>query len=215
VTIPCHATLFFNVVFHYCLKTYTRLIKALKNLIFNVKTSFQGFENESHKTSQTVKHSKALPGLCGIWPKNVTLNHILNNYNRLCSCWIQSLAVKSWLRKVFWVFSSVFKLNWNILPIGTSWIYPVYPPDYTPGTLRYCHKTTYQLAFAVTTLVWVATTLMFICSCCFALLTCCKMVMSGHRLIPNRYSFYGATSDSHEPAGGDVWCICFFIFSNA
>ncbi|XP_034401029.1 transmembrane protein 272-like isoform X1 [Cyclopterus lumpus] len=88
--------------------------------------------------------------------------------------------------------------------IGTSWIYPVYPPDYTPGTLRHCHKTTYQFAFVVTTLVWVATTLMFICSCCFALLTCCKMVISGHRLIPNRYTFYGATSDSHEPAGGDV-----------
>ncbi|XP_068566706.1 transmembrane protein 272-like [Cebidichthys violaceus] len=96
----------------------------------------------------------------------------------------------------------LFTFGWFIA--GTTWVYPVYPPDYTPGAFRYCHKTTYQFAFAVTTLVWVATTFMFVCSCCFALLTCCKNLISGNRLIPNRYTFYGATSDSHEPAGGDV-----------
>ncbi|XP_054462488.1 transmembrane protein 272-like [Anoplopoma fimbria] len=96
----------------------------------------------------------------------------------------------------------LFSFGWFFA--GTFWVYPVYPPNYTPEAFRYCHKTTYQFAFAVTTLVWVATSLMFICSCCFALLTCCKTVISGHRLIPNRYTFYGATSDSHEPAGGDV-----------
>lgn len=86
-------------------------------------------------------------------------------------------------------------------PVGTVWVYPVYPPNYTPGPL-YCHRTTYQFAFGVTTLAWVTVTLMFICGFCFTLLTCCKTVMARHRLIPNQNAFYGAISE--EPTAGDV-----------
>uniref|UniRef100_UPI0037E90974 transmembrane protein 272-like n=1 Tax=Semicossyphus pulcher TaxID=241346 RepID=UPI0037E90974 len=95
----------------------------------------------------------------------------------------------------------LFTFCWFIA--GTSWIYPIYPPNYKPGIALYCHKTTYQFAFIVTTLVWVAISFTFVCGCCFALLTCCGTVTIRHRLIPNRYSFYGATRNSEEP-GGDV-----------
>ncbi|XP_037329944.1 uncharacterized protein LOC119219131 isoform X2 [Pungitius pungitius] len=95
-------------------------------------------------------------------------------------------------------------ISFGLFFAGSTWVYPVYPPDYTPGAPRYCHRTTYQFAFAVTTLVWAAATLIFICGCCFALLTCSMCAISGNRLLPGRYSFYGATRDSHEPAGGDV-----------
>ncbi|XP_040044911.1 transmembrane protein 272 isoform X1 [Gasterosteus aculeatus] len=95
-------------------------------------------------------------------------------------------------------------ISFGLFFAGSTWVYPVYPPDYTPGALRYCHRTTYQFAFAVTTLVWAAATLIFICGCCFALVTCATCAISGNRLLPGRYSFYGSTRHSHEPAGGDV-----------
>lgn len=104
------------------------------------------------------------------------------------------------------VYSFISKLTWNVVkcsPVGTTWIYPVYPPNYTPGAPRYCQRTTYQFAFIVTTLVWVSLTLVFLCGFCFSLLTCCKTVTARRRLIPNRNSFYGAISE--EPTAGDVW----------
>lgn len=96
----------------------------------------------------------------------------------------------------------LFSFGWFIA--GTIWVYPVYPPDYTPGATRFCHRITYEFAFVVTTLVWVAASLVFVCGCCFALLTCCATVIAGRRLIPGRYSFYGATSDTQESTAGDV-----------
>ncbi|KAK5854988.1 hypothetical protein PBY51_005132 [Eleginops maclovinus] len=96
----------------------------------------------------------------------------------------------------------LFSFSWFIA--GSIWIYPVYPPNYIPGIARYCHMVTYQFAFVITTLVWVVTMLMFVCGCCFAVLTCCQTVIAGSRLVPSRYSFYGATSDFQEPIGGDV-----------
>ncbi|KAF1381713.1 hypothetical protein PFLUV_G00156860 [Perca fluviatilis] len=95
----------------------------------------------------------------------------------------------------------LFSFCWFIA--GTIWVYPVYPPDYTNGTSRYCHRTTYQFAFTVTTLVWVTTTFIFFCGCCFALLTCCNTIIAGRRLIPSRFSYYGTISDS-QPTAGDV-----------
>ncbi|XP_044028647.1 transmembrane protein 272-like isoform X2 [Siniperca chuatsi] len=94
----------------------------------------------------------------------------------------------------------LFSFGWFIA--GTSWVYPVYPPNYTPGAAPYCQKTTYQFAFSVTTLVWVIMTLMFVCGFCFALLTCCYTVIARGRLIPNRNTFYGTLSE--EPTAGDV-----------
>ncbi|XP_035801751.1 transmembrane protein 272-like [Amphiprion ocellaris] len=97
-------------------------------------------------------------------------------------------------------FLHLFTFVWFIA--GTSWVYSVYPPDYSPGTDRYCHQITYQFAFIVTTILWVTTTLMFICGCCFALVICCKTI--GARRYFARSSFYGATSDVNEPTAGDV-----------
>ncbi|XP_041811751.1 transmembrane protein 272-like [Chelmon rostratus] len=94
----------------------------------------------------------------------------------------------------------LFTLSWFIA--GTTWVYPVYPPNYTPGVARYCQRTTYQFAFIVTTLVWVTLSLVFVCVFCFGLLTCCKTVTARRRLIPSRNSFYGAISE--EPTAGDV-----------
>ncbi|XP_037831565.1 transmembrane protein 272-like [Kryptolebias marmoratus] len=95
----------------------------------------------------------------------------------------------------------IFSFAWLIA--GTSWVYAVYPPDYSEGDL-YCHKMTYLFAFVITTLMWVAVSLIFICGCCVALLTCCTTAVARHHLIPNRNSFYGATSSSQQPAAGDV-----------
>ncbi|XP_032435839.1 transmembrane protein 272-like [Xiphophorus hellerii] len=97
-------------------------------------------------------------------------------------------------------FLHIFSFAWLIA--GSSWVYAVYPPNYSDKGL-YCHKTTYQFAFVVTTLLWVAMALVFICGCCISLLTCCTTVFAGRHLLPDRKSFYGATS-FHEPAAGDV-----------
>ncbi|XP_070778472.1 transmembrane protein 272-like isoform X2 [Enoplosus armatus] len=94
----------------------------------------------------------------------------------------------------------LFTFGWIIA--GTTWVYPVYPPSYTHGEPRYCQKTTFQFAFAITTLLWVTMALMFTCGFCFTLLTCCKTVIARRRLIPNRNTFYGAVSE--EPPAGDV-----------
>ncbi|KAM3595731.1 uncharacterized protein V6R79_001837 [Siganus canaliculatus] len=96
----------------------------------------------------------------------------------------------------------LFTFGWLIA--GTTWIYPVYPPTYVQGGTQYCDKITYQYAFVVTTLVWVLLALMFLCGCCFGLLACCQTVSAAQRFIPNRYSFYGATSEAAQPSTGDV-----------
>ncbi|AWP21547.1 Hypothetical protein SMAX5B_015583 [Scophthalmus maximus] len=88
-------------------------------------------------------------------------------------------------------FLYFFSLCWFIA--GTIWVYSVYPPSYTPGEARYCHKTTFQFAFTVTTLTWVLLTLVFVCGSCFAVLTCCKTVRARRYLIPRRNTDYGGT----------------------
>ncbi|XP_038135282.1 transmembrane protein 272-like [Cyprinodon tularosa] len=104
------------------------------------------------------------------------------------------------LSVVCMTFLHIFSFAWLIA--GSSWVYSIYPPNYSEKD-QYCHKTTYQFAFVVTTLLWVAMILVILCSCCFALLTCCTTVVAGRHLLPDRKSFYGATS-FHEPATGDV-----------
>ncbi|KAM6974019.1 transmembrane protein 272-like [Tautogolabrus adspersus] len=97
----------------------------------------------------------------------------------------------------------LFNFAWFIA--GTCWVYPVYPPNYSPGGALYCHKAVYQLAFVFTTIVWVTIACTFICGCCFALLTCCGTITVRRRLIPNRGTFYGAIrGSSQDSAAGDV-----------
>ncbi|KAI3358648.1 hypothetical protein L3Q82_015065 [Scortum barcoo] len=96
----------------------------------------------------------------------------------------------------------LFGFAWFIA--GTAWVYPIYPPNYTPGVTPYCHKTAYLFAFVITTLVWAIFIFMFVCGCCCGLLTCCSYVTARDRLIPFRNSFYGATSNFREPTAGDV-----------
>ncbi|RVE67248.1 hypothetical protein OJAV_G00115720 [Oryzias javanicus] len=50
---------------------------------------------------------------------------------------------------------------------GSFWVYSVYPPS-SSGWDRSCHRTTYMLAFTVTTLLWGAVGL----CCCGSLLLC-------------------------------------------
>ncbi|XP_054601114.1 transmembrane protein 272 [Nothobranchius furzeri] len=95
-------------------------------------------------------------------------------------------------------FLHIFSFAWLIA--GSVWVYAVYPPNYS-GTDRFCHKTTYLFAFVITTLLWAAVSFLFICGGCCMLLTCCTTLVARQRLIPSRYSFYGATG---EPAAGEV-----------
>lgn len=115
-----------------------------------------------------------------------------------------------------WGFSSnlLYMPCLCLSPVGTYWVYTVYPPSYTPGAAQYCQKTTFQFAFVVTTLVWAVLTLTFVCGGCFILLTCCKTVNARNRLIPSRNTFYGATSDFQENTAGDVWFKSWFMSSN-
>ncbi|KAF3707359.1 hypothetical protein EXN66_Car000532 [Channa argus] len=106
------------------------------------------------------------------------------------------------LSTVFVSLLHLFSFCWFIA--GTSWVYSVYPPNYLPEEDRYCHKTTYLFAFIVTTVTWALVVLTFFCGGCFALLTCCRTVSARHRLIPNRHTLYGGTSDSQEATAGDV-----------
>ncbi|XP_069371883.1 transmembrane protein 272-like [Paralichthys olivaceus] len=96
----------------------------------------------------------------------------------------------------------LFSFCWFIA--GTTWVYSVYPPSYTPGEALYCHKTTFQFAFAVTTLTWIFLTLILVIGCCLAVLTCCKTVRARRHLIPNRNTLYGSIRDSAEYTVGDV-----------
>ncbi|XP_034455769.1 transmembrane protein 272-like [Hippoglossus hippoglossus] len=99
-------------------------------------------------------------------------------------------------------FMYIFSFFWFIA--GTTWVYSVYPPSYTPGEAQYCHKTTFQYAFAVTTLTWVFLMLILVIGTCFAALICCRTVRARRHLIPNRNTFYGTTSKTEETAAGDV-----------
>lgn len=80
--------------------------------------------------------------------------------------------------------------------LGSVWIYSLYPPNYNPENL-YCHKTTYQFAFGVTTVVW-ATMSFIILGYCLDLVHGC---MSDDNIIPHQIP-YGATVS--ESAAGDV-----------
>ncbi|XP_060949354.1 transmembrane protein 272-like [Limanda limanda] len=106
------------------------------------------------------------------------------------------------LSLIFMGFMYIFSFFWFIA--GTSWVYSIYPPSYTPGEALYCHKTTFQYAFAVTTLTWVFLMIILVISCCFAVLTCCRTVRARRHLIPNRNTFYGTTTKLEETTAGDV-----------
>ncbi|CAN9503697.1 unnamed protein product [Ophioblennius macclurei] len=96
----------------------------------------------------------------------------------------------------------IFLFCWFIA--GTHWIYSIYPPSYTPGTSRYCHKTPYLFAFIVTTLQWSAVGIVLIFAGCFMLLTCCIGINTRNSIIPHRSSFYGTTNNFHESIVGDA-----------
>ncbi|KAG7500280.1 hypothetical protein JOB18_014147 [Solea senegalensis] len=106
------------------------------------------------------------------------------------------------LWSTFTTLLHVFCFCWFIA--GSVWVYSVYPPSYTPGEDQYCHKITFQFAFAVITFTWVFLSLVIVSSCCVAVLMCCTTITASQHLIPNRNSSYGATSHSAEPVAGDV-----------
>ncbi|XP_037329945.1 uncharacterized protein LOC119219131 isoform X3 [Pungitius pungitius] len=62
------------------------------------------------------------------------------------------------------------------------------------------------LSLTYTQTTWGEGMVFTLCSTCTAILHLISfgLFFAGNRLLPGRYSFYGATRDSHEPAGGDV-----------
>ncbi|XP_047461429.1 transmembrane protein 272-like [Mugil cephalus] len=123
----------------------------------------------------------------------------------LCVTYIRTALQDSACFLLITIFMSllhIFNLFWFVA--GTYWVYSVYPPDYSPHTVRYCHKTTYLFAFIVNTIMWGAIALMFVCGCCGYLLICCGALNARPNLIPIRRSFYGTIGDHQESAGGDV-----------
>ncbi|XP_061616757.1 transmembrane protein 272-like isoform X1 [Phyllopteryx taeniolatus] len=120
-----------------------------------------------------------------------------------CRCVCDDGAMST-LATVCMALLHLFTFCWFVA--GTSWVYGAYPPSYTPGEARYCHKTTYNFAFVVTTLMWAATTLSLCCCACFLSLTCCTTVTARRRLTPSRTTSYGTAhllqEDTAAAAGG-------------
>ncbi|XP_075995610.1 transmembrane protein 272-like isoform X2 [Genypterus blacodes] len=83
----------------------------------------------------------------------------------------------------------LFTFCWFIA--GTIWVYSVHFQNNSPGTDHFCHKTTYQFAFVITTVVWVLLSLVFLCGGCFLLLACCKFVTP---VLSEHSTSYGGTS---------------------
>lgn len=61
----------------------------------------------------------------------------------------------------------------KFFPVGSVWIYSLYPPNYIPENL-YCHKTTYQFAFGMTAMVWATVGFMIIFACCLGVVRGCR-----------------------------------------
>ncbi|XP_068188894.1 transmembrane protein 272-like isoform X2 [Antennarius striatus] len=107
----------------------------------------------------------------------LSVTYVRDNLDR---CALSSICV---------VFLYLFTFCWLIA--GSVWIYLIFPLNSTPGR-PYCHRTTYQFAFAVTTMMWISVLIsLFI----FVLLTSCKTEIARSWLIPSRYAFYGATNE--------------------
>ncbi|XP_057683837.1 transmembrane protein 272-like [Corythoichthys intestinalis] len=105
-----------------------------------------------------------------------------------CRC-IWEGGVGSTLTSVCMALLHFFTFCWFLA--GSIWVYSVYPPSYTPGESRYCHKTTYNFAFVVTAILWATTSLSLCCCACFLALTCCSTIKARRRLTPSRSASYG------------------------
>lgn len=90
----------------------------------------------------------------------------------------------------------------NQFPLGSVWTYPIYPPNYKRGP-EYCQITTYKLAFAVTTLLWITLGLIFACG-----ILCRVLDSPGDRTtqenLPAENPSYGGTVAASAPSAGDV-----------
>lgn len=90
----------------------------------------------------------------------------------------------------------------NQFCLGSVWIYPIYPPNYKSGRL-YCQITTYKLAFAVTTLLWITLGFIFACG------IWCRVLDSKENTTPTdnlqgQNPLYGGTVEAPAPSAGDV-----------
>ncbi|XP_049607566.1 transmembrane protein 272 [Syngnathus scovelli] len=116
--------------------------------------------------------------------------------------YIWESGLMSTITSIGMVLLHLFTFCWFVA--GSTWVYGVYPPSFTPGETRYCHKSTYNFAFIITTLVWASATLSLCCCACFVSMTCCKTVTARHRLTPTRTTSYGTTHllDEDGATGG-------------
>ncbi|XP_054620023.1 transmembrane protein 272-like [Dunckerocampus dactyliophorus] len=133
-------------------------------------------------------------GLCPAQPKIpvylvvLGVSSLLSLSVTYCRC-IWEGGVMSTATSLCMTLLHLFTFCWFFA--GTHWIYTAYPPNYTPGDAEYCHKTTYQFAFVITTLLWGTITITLLCGGCLLLITCCTTVTARCRLIPNRSTSYG------------------------
>ncbi|XP_077445958.1 transmembrane protein 272-like isoform X2 [Stigmatopora argus] len=114
------------------------------------------------------------------------------------SRWIWEGGVGRTLTSVCTGLLHFFTFCWFLA--GSIWVYGAYPPSYTPGEARYCHKGTYNFALVVTAILWATASLSLCCCLCFLTVTCCSAVNARRRLTPSRTTSYGTAQLLEENA---------------
>ncbi|XP_057660889.1 uncharacterized protein LOC130896662 isoform X1 [Diorhabda carinulata] len=102
--------------------------------------------------------------------------------------------------QVGYMESSMYTVEMVFLILGAYWVYKEYPPSYVPGTLGYCRKSTYMLAFVYITIIL---SIAFVALAGFLFFLCCICCL-GCALSRNDDAESGNARTGNATNGGSV-----------